>query len=302
MDLWQLKIFVKVVETKSFSKASEDVHLSQPTVSSHIKDLEEYFGCRLIDRLGKISVPTKIGQILYDYSKQILALKDQAQSTIDDYLGNKQGSMIIGGSTIPSGYIIPKLIGPFIKKYPNISIEVSTGDTFEVIQDIEKGKVEIGIVGASVSSPNIYQERLIKDKMMLILPGDHRLAHKTSLNWAELKQESFIAREKGSGTWQAISGSISRNGYDYKDLNIAVTFGSTASVIQGILNNVGISILSTISVQDDLAAGRLKAVAVGDIDPDRYFYLTYHSKRTLSPICRKWVEFAKEFCRNIVIE
>lgn len=122
MDLWQLHIFVSVVEHKSFSKASEAINLSQPTVSTHIKELEEHFKCRLLDRLGKVTEPTRAGLILYDYARQILALRDRAQATMFDFLGQTKGELLIGGSTIPSGYIIPRLMGglkPHIRMYPS---------------------------------------------------------------------------------------------------------------------------------------------------------------------------------------
>ena len=125
MDLWQLQIFVSVVENKSFSKASYAINLSQPTVSSHIKELEDYFQCRLLDRLGKSTETTKAGEILYKYSKKLLSLRDQAESALHDFLGRTKGDLFIGGSTIPSGYILPRLIGPFSKQFPEISIELT---------------------------------------------------------------------------------------------------------------------------------------------------------------------------------
>ena len=108
MDLWQLHIFASVVEKKSFSKASETINLSQPTVSTHIKELEEHFQCRLLDRLGKVTEPTRAGLILYDYAKKILALRDEAQTAMLDFLGQTKGSLVVGGSTIPAGYIFPQ--------------------------------------------------------------------------------------------------------------------------------------------------------------------------------------------------
>ncbi|MCD4719357.1 MAG: LysR family transcriptional regulator, partial [Desulfobacula sp.] len=161
MDLWQLYIFVSVVENKSFSKASKAINLSQPTVSSHIKELENYFQCRLLDRLGKTTEPTKAGEILYQYSKKLLALRDQAKSAMHDFLGRTKGAFFIGGSTIPSGYIIPKLIGPFSTQFPDISIELTAGDTLQIVQKIKNGKIEIGIVGAKIDDPQIKQERLV---------------------------------------------------------------------------------------------------------------------------------------------
>ncbi len=293
MDLWQLTVYVSVVENKSFSKASNAINLSQPTVSSHIKELEDQFNCRLLDRLGKITEPTQAGLILYNYAKKLLALRDQAESSLYDFLGNTKGSICIGGSTIPSGYIIPKLIGPFSKQYPNISIELRAGDTMQITKKIITGKIEIGIVGAKIDDPKIHQKKLVADEMKLIVPVNHKWANKQSINCTKLFEEAFIAREKGSGTWQSILRSIEGAGFDPKQLNTRVTMGNSVSVIQSILNHVGISILSTIAVQDDLDKGRLKALAVEGLDLNRFFYLTLSSKRTQSPITEKFIKFAR---------
>ena len=163
MDLWQLHIFISVVENKSFSKASFAINLSQPTVSLHIKELEAHFQCRLLDRLGKITEPTKAGELLYQYAKRLLSLRDQTESALQDFLGNAKGTLFIGGSTTPSGYIIPRLIGPFLKQFPDISIELTAGDTMQIVQQIKKGKIEIGIVGAKIDDPQIKQEKLMSD-------------------------------------------------------------------------------------------------------------------------------------------
>ncbi len=294
MDLWQLHVFVSVVDHKSFSKASFAINLSQPTVSLHIKELETHFQCRLLDRLGKITEPTKAGEILYQYAKSLLSLKEQTESALHDFLGKAKGTLFIGGSTIPSGYIIPRLIGPFSKQFPDISLKVIAGDTMQIVQQIKKGKIEIGIVGAKVDDPQIKQEKLMSDEMKLIVPANHKWTEETSIGCSKIFEESFIAREKGSGTWQSILKAFDGAGFNSKNLNASITLGNTVSVIQSILNHAGISILSTIAVQDDINSGRLKALSVEGLDLNRFFYLTFSKKRTMSPICKKFIDFARQ--------
>ena len=293
MDLWQLKIFVSVVEHQSFSKASEVVNLSQPTVSTHIKELEDHFQCRLLDRLGKTTEPTKAGQILYEYSKELLAIKDQTEVAMFDFLGQTRGELCIGGSTIPASYILPKVMGPFMKAFPDVSLSLNTGDTHQITHMVKKGRVELGIVGARSEDPAIVQEKLLSDEMKVIVPWNHPWAGKTSVPCSELFTQPFISREKGSGTWQSILKSMDEAGYDSGKLQADITMGSSISVIQGILNGLGISILSTIAVEDYINRRKLAALSVEGLDLNRFFYLTFHSRRVRSPICEKFIEFAK---------
>jgi DNA-binding transcriptional LysR family regulator len=292
MDLWQLQIFVTVVEEKSFSKASHTINLSQPTVSTHIKELEQHFQCRLLDRLGKKTEPTRAGWILFEYAKKMLALKDRTESAMLDFIGCTKGSLVIGGSTIPAGYILPGLMGPFARDYPDVSVSLYAGDTRQIIEDVKHGRVEIGVVGARTTDTAIVQEVLLADEMKLIVPHGHKWAHLPEVDWYTLTKEPFIAREPGSGTWQSICSSMIDAGYDPGQLQHCITMGSSVSVIQGILNHVGISILSTTAVADDLAKGRLSALSVKGVDLNRFFYLTRARKRTQSPICKKFIAFA----------
>jgi DNA-binding transcriptional LysR family regulator len=298
MDLWQLHVFVSVVEAKSFSKASEAINLSQPTVSSHIKELEEQFGCKLLDRLGKTTEPTRAGSILYDHAKRLLSLRDQAESDIHDFLGNIKGDILVGGSTIPSGYIIPRLLGPFLKDYPDVNVELKTGDTQTVIQQIIDGEIEAGIVGARKKHPAILQEELILDTMKAVVPEGHPWFKRNQIDADQLIKEPMIAREKGSGTWQSILNSLESAGLSADQLNIKVTMGNTVSVIQGIKHGMGVSILSTLAVQDDLDTGRLWALTVKGLDLHRFFYLTLPSKRIISPICSKLISFFRSECSD----
>ena len=198
MDLWQLNIFCKVIELKSFSKAGEAVHLSQPTISSHIKDLEDHFDCRLIDRLAKEAVPTKVGELLYRYAKKILALRDETETALAEYTGKMRGRLVIGGSTIPGTYLMPQLIAGFKRQYPDVILSLIIGDTAHIIEGILEGKLELGVVGARAETEKIEQKKLISDEMRLIVPAHHRWAGKKQVSLKQFISEPFISRESGS--------------------------------------------------------------------------------------------------------
>ncbi|RLC03260.1 MAG: LysR family transcriptional regulator, partial [Deltaproteobacteria bacterium] len=162
MDLWQLHIFCKVVELRSFSRAGEMISLSQPTVSSHIKYLEEHFGCRLIDRLSREAVPTKAGELLYTYARELITLRDEAETALAEFHGKIQGNLVIGGSTIPGVHILPKTIGAFISEYPDVTMSLIIGDSEKITNDTLTGAVELGIVGAKSGDKKLSQEKLIE--------------------------------------------------------------------------------------------------------------------------------------------
>ncbi|MBF0572812.1 MAG: hypothetical protein HQK69_03525, partial [Desulfamplus sp.] len=202
-----------------------------------------------------------------------------------------------------------------------ISLFVTTGDTSEIIEAIVKGEVEAGIVGAEVNKGEyntiLKQEKLTEDEMKLIVPISHPFASKSCVDIESLLKEPFIGREKGSGTWKSISKSIANYLKESTDssklnvesgnctcdkLNISVRLGSNSSVIQGILNGAGISIISTIAVQDYIDSGRLKALSVNGLNLKRHFFLTTHKKLTLSPLAMLFIDFIKnELQENIAI-
>ena len=289
MDLWQLHIFCKVVEHKSFSKAGKAVHLSQPTISSHIRDLENHFGCRLIDRLARQAAPTKAGELLYAYARRLIALREETETALAEFQGRIKGRLVIGGSTIPGTYILPRLVGDFTRTHPETTVALRIGDTDRIIQETLEGKIEFGIVGAKSKDKRIAQEKVIEDEMRLIVPAAHPWAGQKSIPFNRLTTEPFISRERGSGTLKSIQICLSRAAASTEALAIVAEMGSTEAVCQGIKNGVGLSILSTLAVAEELQAGTLMALSLEGIDLTRAFYLTTHKSRSPSPLCRAFL-------------
>jgi DNA-binding transcriptional LysR family regulator len=294
MDLWQLHVFCRVVEAKSFSKAAALVHLSQPTVSSHVQDLEAHFGCRLIDRLSRQAVPTQAGRLLHSYARRLLSLRDETEAAMAEHQGRMRGTLVIGGSTIPGGYLLPETIGIFKRRYPEISVTLRIDDTSGIVGGILAGTLEMGVVGAEVKNRSLSQEKVLNDRMRLIVPAGHPWAIKKRVPLAALLTEPFIVRERGSGTLQSIQESLSKIGRGLDELNIVAEMGSTEAIRQAIKNRVGVSILSTLAVDNDLASGQLKALAVDGVDLTRSFYLTRHRQRSISPLGAAFLAVLKD--------
>ena len=148
MDLRRLEIFAKVAELGSFSRAAEALFLTQPTVSEHIRSLEEELGVQLLDRLGRGTTPTRAGQLLLGYAQRMLALGREARQAMDRFQGRVLGELVVGGSTIPGEYVLPELVGRFKRKYPEISICLLIGSSRQVTEWLEESRVEVGVVGA----------------------------------------------------------------------------------------------------------------------------------------------------------
>ena len=294
MDLWQLRIFCKVVEHKSFSQAGRAIHLSQPTISSHIQALEQHYGCRLIDRLAREALPTTAGDILYRYAKRLLTLKDETEAAMAAHLGSVRGRLRVGGSTIPGTYILPVLIGGFTREHEQITVSLEIADSSEIIERVLGGDLELGIVGARSRDRNAVQERLIEDEMRLIVPAGHRWAARRQVTIEQLAGEPFIAREQGSGTLAALNAGLQQAGTHLRQLRVVAEMGSTTAVIQSIKSGVGVSILSPIAVREELASGTLKGLSVEALTLKRAFFLTRHRQRSASPLGTAFSQYLRD--------
>jgi DNA-binding transcriptional LysR family regulator len=294
MDLWPLHIFCRVIECKSFSRAAGIVHLSQPSISSHIKELESHFGCQLIDRLPREAVPTQAGRLLYAYARRLLTLRDETEAAMSRHQGKFQGRLEVGGSTIPGTYLLPKILGGFKARYPRVTLALVIRDTAEVIAGVRDGALELGVVGAAAREKLILQEKLIEDEMRLVVSAEHPWAGRKRVSLSALVGEPFIIREQGSGTLRSIQDELVRVGRNADDFNVVAELGSTEAIRQGIRNRVGVSILSTLAVAEDLENGTLVALEVEGLDLKRGFFLIRHRQRSLSPLAAAFTGFLKE--------
>ncbi len=284
MDIHRLEVFCRVVDLQSFTKAAEASFLTQPTVSEHIRALEETLDEKLVDRLGREVLPTPAGKILYRYARNIIALRDEAIQALDRYKGKLSGHLLIGASTIPGTYILPEIIGAFKTQYPSIQITLKISDSGEVIDRIREGSLEIGMVGARWSDRRVVLEEAFSDELVLTVYPDHPWAARETIRLEELEGEPFIMREKGSGTRMVMHQILEANGFDPAHLNGVAEMGSTEAVRQGIKARIGISILSARAVAEDVQRGTLVTLETEGVRFLRPFYLVQRKKRQISPL------------------
>ena len=291
LDLRQVEIFYYVAKFGSFSKAAEALLLTQPTISGHIKTLEDSLSLVLFDRLGRGISLTRAGEVLYGYARRLLSTKTAALQALQELQGGLRGELIVGGSSIPGQYILPLVLGDFKRYYPDIIVLLSITDTMETLDRIVHGELELGLVGAHVPHPQVAYQPFIEDELVLAVPPGHPWVEQGIVPLPALPSEPFIQRERGSGSRLVIEQTLKRHGLEPTSLRVTAEMGSTEAIKQGIKAGVGISIISRIALADELRVRSLYAVTLQDVAFRRSFYIIRHKSRTLSPLGQIFEKF-----------
>ena len=294
MDLHRLEVFCKVYETKSFSRGGKACMLSQPTVSEHIRYLETFLDVQLFDRLGRQVLPTRAGDILYNYARRLLNLRREATRALEQYRGKMSGELELGGSTIPGQYILPSLIGKFKQTFTDIRIKLVIADTMNITNMVLEGSLELGVVGAKIKNSKLEFDRLFDDELVLAISPNHKWAARSSISLGDLASAPFIMREQGSGTRMMMLQILEQAEFDPQRLNVVAEMGSTDAIRQAVKAEVGVSILSRRAVADDLDFRKLLQIPIKDISFARHFYLVTHKNRSRSPLGEAFVDFLAE--------
>ena len=279
MDIHQLRVFVSVFRNKSFSKASEELHLTQPTISNHIKSLEDEFDCKLFDRLGRTNIPTKEAEVLYSHSMELIEKADTIKEAIGEIRKDVTGKLVVGASTIPGVYLLPRIMSEFQKRYPSISFQILISDSSGIVDSVSKHELLLGFVGAKLGNEQINYIPFVQDKLIVV--SSPNLEKNSRMTLKELVKLPMVLREEGSGTRRETEKLLESKGFSLEDLKISGIFGSTDAVKQAVKAGLGVSILSNFSVIDELDHEILKEIKLTDIEMKRRFYIVTHKKRTL---------------------
>jgi len=288
MELKYIEIFCAVVELKSFSKAAKALYLTQPTVSIHIKALENEFSTKLLDRLGRTIMPTQDGEILYRYAKEIMNLKENARLAMEQISGVMRGTLAIGASTIPGEYILPQFLARFKKAYPEVFPVLRIGDSHDILEIVLRGEVDVGIIGTAIKDKNIISRKFHKDELILIAPGKYKAS---VLKKGELKAVPLLMRETGSGSRASLVEHLKKIGLVLESLNIVAEIGSSQALIQAVKSGMGLAFISQLSVANEIRRKDLKHVKLKGVSVTRSFYIITHRLRFNSRICRTFIEF-----------
>lgn len=254
-----LHVFVKVVEQKSFSRAAEQLHMTQPAVSQYIKLLEQNYGQKLLDRTNKYVYLTKAGEVVYFHAKEILGLYAKMHRLVDDLSNHPRGQLSIGASFTFGEYVLPHIIAEMHKIFPEIKPSIIIGNTKEIIELVERHQLDIGIIEGDVKKGQAKIEQFAEDQMFIVASRNHPLSEGGLVKSHELMAERWIVREPGSGTREATEKL-------FRDFSMSpseiMEFGSTQVIKESVESGLGISLLSKFAIRKEVAMGLLKVIEV----------------------------------------
>ncbi len=298
MEDHKLKVFCTVAETKSFSKTSEIIHLTQPAVSLQIQALEEIYETKLFDRSSSTVTLTPAGEVLYKYAKEILGLYANVEKVIGDITGLVKGSISIGASSTIGNYLLPGVITDFKKAHLKIKIHLLVGNTKRVVDMLNSGSIDVGLVEGEVSRQKMVVEKLIPDELLLVVPAHHPWAKKKDIPISELTKEPFIFREGGSGTRQMIEMFFSKYGISPNNMKVAMVLGSTEAIKEAVENGLGVSILSRWAVRKEIKYGTLQLLRIKEERVNRDFSLIVNKSSVSSHAVDEFLTYLRSYPFN----
>jgi DNA-binding transcriptional LysR family regulator len=297
----KFKIFCAVAETRSFSKASKIVHITQPAVSLQIQAIEELFETKVFDRTGSSLRLTPAGDILYKHAREILKTYASLEKGIGKITGTIKGGVAIGASTTLGNHVLPDIIINFKKKHPKIKINLHIGNTRRIEDLLTSGFIDFGFVAGETSKNNIKIETIMPDELIFIVPPLHSWAKKSVISVFETIKEPFILREEGSGTRQKVEEYFESHGIGIDKLHTVLVLGSNEAIKEAVKAGIGISVISRLAVQRELDEGKLKAVTPKEGKILRNLSLIFPQKAHHSHAVEEFIFFTKKYIHEKVL-
>ena len=295
MELRQLEIFISVAKNLSFSKAAGEMYISQPSVSAQIIMLEKELGLQLLIRNSKGVTLTKSGRELLLRAQKILALRDQAVSSVRGEDKNAAGMIDIISSTIPAQHLLPDIIASFKAQWPNIVFRVEQADSGRVEQEMRSFRFDFGMTGAAPDSDRFTFYPVYEDEFVLVLPK--RAQYNGDLSGRDFIEfmlgSPFIMRETGSGTRREIEGLLSRIGVDLRELKVPAYFSDAHSILLAVSRGMGVSLISKVAAEMFVNAGLVRAVGTDDPLFRRQIFILHNQEIWLSPIQQAFADHAR---------
>ncbi|OXM85871.1 selenium metabolism-associated LysR family transcriptional regulator [Paenibacillus rigui] len=294
LNFHQLHIFHTVAEKGSFSNAAQALHMTQPAVTMQVQSLEDYFGTKLFNRSTKKIELSEAGRTLLPFAKRSIDLMKETDVSMSKFTHMLEGRLHLGASMTVGEYILPRLLGPFGKEYPNISVSLKVINTRQILDEILNHQLNFGIVEAEVHHPDVHTEAVMNDELVLIVPREHPLTRFDKVPMEEVLKYAFVLREQGSGTRRVMEEQLEQAGYQAADMTIVMELGSTGAVKSAVEAGLGISILSQSSVKHEAALGVLHVKMIEGVRFSRSFYAIYLNSTILPISAVTFVSFLRE--------
>lgn len=300
MELKQLEAFARVVEEQSFSGAARALYLTQPTVSVHIVALENELNVKLLERTTKKVVPTKDGERLYEYAKEILAIREEIFQEFGEAL-QKETKIEIAASTIPSQHMLPELMPAFQKTHKNVHFSLKQGDSAFVIEAVKKNKADIGFVGMKLPEKSLCYLPFYEDRLVVILPNEeHYQKLLENENPVEkILKEPIIMREEGSGTKKNAENFFEEKGIQREQLNVVALMNDQELIKKSVSMGMGVSVISKKSVLDYVKMGRLLMYEPVEDLIIRPLYLVFEQRKRFGRVEKEFIEFCRGYYKEL---
>lgn len=292
MSDFRLEVFYNVAKRLSFTKAAQELFISQPAVTKHIRELEEKYQSRLFERNGNKIELTSAGHILWKHAEQIFSIYRQAEFEINAVSQRNNGVLRLGASTTIAQYVIPPLLAQFHRKFPGVRVTLINGNTEWIEQALLKKEIDLGLIEGDSKNPQISYSEFLKDEIILVCSKSHPLAKVAEISLEQLRAIPLILRERGSGTLEVIEHAMGPLKIKLSDLQIEMQLGSTEAIKSYLAHSECMALMSVHAVLKEVNSGELRVVDIAGLNIGRFFYLI-HLQGKIDGLSDMFVRFLK---------
>ncbi len=271
MSDFRLKVFCSVAKNLSFTKASQELFISQPAISKHIRELEVKYNTRLFDRVGgKVSL-TPSARILLEHSQIIMSEYARLDYEMNLLNNEYSGELRLGASTTIAQYVLPPLLARFVEKFPNVRLTLFNSNSEEVERALEEHRIDIGLVEGNIRRPDLKYTLFLKDELVCVVATGERWKNCDELSIEEFRHMPLVLRERGSGTLDVLISALEKFNVKLADLNVSMYLGSTEGIKLYLKNSECMGVVSVRSISEELYSGKFKVIDVEGLDMNREF-------------------------------
>src|SRR5262249_12222516 len=255
--------------------------LTQAAVSQRVQALEEALGVPLFARQGGRVLLTEAGRRLYPYAQRILALHREARQEVTGHKAPLVGDLSLAASSVPGEHLLPDLLSRFRGRHPHVQVRATVADSRAVLDQVEHGQAHLGLVGGKTDNPHLKFRCFACDKLVLVVPSQHPWRRRKRVPLGPLCEQPLIVREAGSGSRWCLEQALAKGGKSLHDLRVTLELGSNEAIKEAVLRGLGLAVLSTHSVQEEVRAGKLHALRVAGLPLVRDMFVVWDRRRVL---------------------